>query len=250
MNNPRISVVTVCYNAVNTIDNTILSVINQTYSNIEYIIIDGASTDGTVDIINKYRDKISIFVSEPDKGIYDAMNKGIRLALGDYIYFLNAGDILFGVDVLRTIANYLDGKSVYYGDAYTRGSLGEIKSFRIGPFSKYRLARTNICHQTIFYPTDCISKEFYNLDYRLLADYVMNMYLWRKAKFFYVNIPIIVYEGGGVSEFEIDETFKKNRRRLILKCLGIDAWMYLVFIKVKKMFQNRHKSEINLVLNK
>ena len=78
-NNPLISVVTVSYNAVSTIEQTILSVINQTYPNIEYVIIDGESTDGTVDVIKKYADRITYWVSEPDKGIYDAMNKGMGL---------------------------------------------------------------------------------------------------------------------------------------------------------------------------
>ena len=87
-----ISVVTVSYNAVLTIEQTILSVINQTYPNVEYIIIDGGSTDGTVDIIKKYADKIAYWVSEPDKGIYDAMNKRWLKATGDFIQFLNAGD--------------------------------------------------------------------------------------------------------------------------------------------------------------
>lgn len=237
MNNPRISVITVCYNAAKTLENTILSVINQTYKNIEYIVVDGASTDGTIDLINKYCEKIACFFSEPDNGIYDAMNKGIKLASGDYVYFLNAGDVLFDADVLRTIAYYLDGKSVYYGDAYTRDSLGDIQGFRIGPFSKYRLARTNICHQAIFYPTEWISKDLYNLKYRLLADYVMNIKLWRRVKFVYISIPIIIYEGGGISDIEIDDAFKKNRRRLILRYLGIDAWMYLAFLKIQRMLK-------------
>ena len=89
MDNSLISVITVSYNAVSTIEQTILSVINQTYSNIEYIIIDGGSTDGTIDIIRRYEDKIAYWVSEPDRGIYDAMNKGASKANGEYIAFLN-----------------------------------------------------------------------------------------------------------------------------------------------------------------
>ena len=94
MNNFKISIVTVSFNAVKTIEQTILSVINQTYENIEYIIIDGGSTDGTIDIIKKYEDQISYWVSEKDKGIYDAMNKGIDIATGDYVYFIQSADVL------------------------------------------------------------------------------------------------------------------------------------------------------------
>ena len=92
---PKISVVTVCYNAINDIEKTILSVINQTYSNIEYIIIDGGSTDGTMDIVNKYKDKIDVIVSDPDKGIYDAMNKCARKSCVYFVQFLNAFDFLY-----------------------------------------------------------------------------------------------------------------------------------------------------------
>lgn len=87
----KISVVTVCYNAADTIEKTMLSVLNQTHHDIEYIIIDGGSTDGTVEIIRKYADRIAYWVSEPDKGIYDAMNKGIKVATGEWINFMNAG---------------------------------------------------------------------------------------------------------------------------------------------------------------
>lgn len=98
-----ISIVTVSYNAAATIEQTILSVINQTYRNIEYIIIDGGSTDGTVEIIKKYANKLAYWVSEPDKGIYDAMNKGIQKAKGEWINFMNAGDILYNSDVLAQV---------------------------------------------------------------------------------------------------------------------------------------------------
>lgn len=88
---PKLSVITIVYNNVKDIERTMLSVINQTYRNIEYIVIDGASTDGTKDIIYNYRTKLAQFISEPDGGIYDAMNKGLLLATGDYVLFMNSG---------------------------------------------------------------------------------------------------------------------------------------------------------------
>lgn len=116
---PKISVVTVCYNAVNDIEKTILSVINQTYPNVEYLIIDGGSTDGTMDVVNRYKDKIDVIVSEPDKGIYDAMNKGIDRATGEWINFMNAGDCFYKQDTLSSIFDSFDYSScdVVYGHA-------------------------------------------------------------------------------------------------------------------------------------
>jgi glycosyltransferase, family 2 len=118
-NSPLISIITVSYNAVKTIEDTIISVLNQTYSNIEYIIIDGASTDGTLEVIKKYQDDISIIVSEPDKGIYDAMNKGIERANGELIGIINADDWYEANAVERTVEIYLRGEKkfdVLYGD--------------------------------------------------------------------------------------------------------------------------------------
>ena len=100
----KISIITVSYNAAKTIEQTISSVVNQTYQDIEYIIIDGGSTDGTMDIIRKYEDRIAYWISEPDKGIYDAMNKGIDVATGDYVYFLGADDRLVDANIIDKIS--------------------------------------------------------------------------------------------------------------------------------------------------
>jgi len=117
---PVISVITVCYNAVNELERTILSVLNQTYNNMEYIIIDGGSTDGSIELIKKYEDKISFWVSEPDKGIYDAMNKGIAKANGEWVNLMNTGDIFASNTVLEEIFNteYNDSVKFLYSDNY------------------------------------------------------------------------------------------------------------------------------------
>lgn len=119
LDKPLITVVTVVYNGESTLENTIKSVVNQTYDNVDYIIIDGGSKDGTLDIIKKYEDKIDYWQSEPDKGIYDAMNKGIRLAKGDWINFMNAGDVFYSKYVLKQIfiKDYSDKVSIIYGDS-------------------------------------------------------------------------------------------------------------------------------------
>lgn len=142
----KISIITVSYNSVNTIRDTIESVLNQTYKDIEYIIIDGGSTDGTVELIKSYGNKIHKFVSEKDKGIYDAMNKGIRLATGDVIGILNSDDVYFDEFVIEKVVKIFNEKKVdsLYGDLYyvDRYDLNKVvrywksSNFKHGSFAK------------------------------------------------------------------------------------------------------------------
>ncbi|MBV7529478.1 glycosyltransferase family 2 protein [Chitinophaga sp. sic0106] len=115
--NPVISIITVCYNAEKHIEKTIQSVLSQTYPHIEFIIVDGASKDGTMAVVEKYRDHIATIISEKDKGLYDAMNKGLKAATGDYVYFLNADDLLHDSDVLTKAFATCADADVYYGEA-------------------------------------------------------------------------------------------------------------------------------------
>jgi len=113
---PKLSVITVVFNNVKDIERTILSVINQTYDNIEYIIVDGGSTDGTVDIINKYQHSISKWISEPDNGIYNAMNKGLKMASGDYVLYMNSGDEIYDFNTVKTVFATEPNADIYYGE--------------------------------------------------------------------------------------------------------------------------------------
>lgn len=128
----KISVITVCFNAVDTLERTIESVLGQTYSDIEYIIIDGGSTDGTVDIIYKYAERITYWVSEPDKGIYDAMNKGIKVATGEWTNFMNAGDTFSNQKVLATIFGNATSSDVdvLFGNSYSLDGKGNRKEHK------------------------------------------------------------------------------------------------------------------------
>ena len=222
---PLITIITVAYNAVKDIENTILSVLNQTYPNIEYIIIDGGSTDGTLDIIKKYEDKISYWVSEPDKGIYDAMNKGILKATGDYLFFLGADDKIT-CNFNDIIHLFKDKNTVYYGDVL----FGEEGKKYDGEFNTNKLLDTNISHQAIFYPKNCFSNNFYNLKYKLYADYEMNIRLWNKFKFNYI---ITIYGVEGASSLSKDKEFKKDFPFIIYRNLGIKYLIIKIFKKVK-----------------
>lgn len=106
---PKFSIITVTYNAAKVLEDTIQSIVTQTYKNLEYIIVDGGSTDETLDIIHKYQEHITTVISEPDQGLYDAMNKGIKLATGDYLCFLNAGDGLHEDDTLLQMVHSING---------------------------------------------------------------------------------------------------------------------------------------------
>ena len=117
---PTFSIITITYNAVRLVEQTLLNVLSQSYPNIEYIVIDGGSTDGTVDIIKRYESGLAYWVSEPDKGIYDAMNKGLQKATGDYVWFINAGDTLCSSDTVQSVVSRLQKRKalpdIIYGE--------------------------------------------------------------------------------------------------------------------------------------
>lgn len=197
---PKISVITVVYNGKNDIESTILSVINQTYYNIEYIIIDGGSTDGTQDVIKKYQDKISFWISEPDIGIYDAMNKGAAIAKGEWLSFMNAGDSFYNEKTIEKVfLNDFSNTDIIYGSV---NCTNKYESLVILP--KPLLDIENhmfFCHQSSFVRTEVFMRFKFNLKFKIAADYEL-FYTLYKEKFRFKEILecISVFEAdNGVS---------------------------------------------------
>ena len=236
-NIPKISIITVTYNAVKTIEETILSVINQTYENIEYIIIDGGSTDGTIDIIKKYEDQISYWVSEKDKGIYDAMNKGIDIATGDYVYFLGADDILINCEIIKVLCNKVKCEKP---DIVSCGVMGvmEKNSLQKFYFNKGRNIIDGLPHQGFFIKTKYMKNLKFNLKYKILADYdfVLNCFT-RGLKFQFFDIPICFYSLNGFSSKD-KYNFEFERKEILSKYGMIEKNKRLDFLIeiIKKIF--------------
>lgn len=210
---PLISIITVVLNGAKTLENAFNSVFSQNFAEYEYIIIDGGSTDGTLDIIKKNEDNIAYWVSGPDNGVYDAMNKAVQFAQGEWICFLGADDILY--NVLAEMAGYLvDDRTIYYGDVY-RPVLGRKYD---GCFSPYQLACRNICHQSIFYPRCVWEKYAFNLKYKVFADHALNMRCFSDPYITMKYIPVLVAvfnDEGGLSPNTKDEAFERDRMKLI-----------------------------------
>ena len=209
----KISVVTICYNAVATLEQTMLSILNQTYSNIEYIIIDGGSTDGTVDIIKKYADKLAYWVSEPDKGIYDAMNKAIERCTGEWINFMNSGDSFYGNNIISSVADFIKGNNdadIIYGDVNIIYDWGE-KVYK--PLPLYELkSRMVFSHQSCFVKTELIKTVKFSLKYKIAGDYnfFYHQYM-NNRKFEYIPICIANFDGvNGISASRHFTALKEN----------------------------------------
>lgn len=170
---PLVSVITVVFNAATYLAETIESVINQTYPNIEYIIIDAGSTDGTLDIIKEYEHAIDYWVSEPDKGIYDAMNKGILASSGQYTNFLNAGDSYFSSSTISGVVECLrSGYDIVYGKALYVNRNGSYVNKFFPQFTLDTVRSGMIDHQSTFYDASVFRRfGLYDLRYKFLADY-------------------------------------------------------------------------------
>ena len=216
---PLISVVTVSYNAVNTIEQTILSVISQSFEDYEYIIIDGGSIDGTIDIIKKYQDKITLWVSEPDKGIYDAMNKGVVLAKGKWVSFMNAGDQIldFNFNFLKSNKN----KDVFYGNILLENNKV------IVPYDLKIIGYAMpFCHQAVIVKTQIMKEYRFNSNYKIAADFDLFQRLIKdKREFQYENITMAVFEGGGVSS-QMSKIYVKEYLSIIFKNKINYYWSY------------------------
>lgn len=219
----KISIITVCFNAIDTIDKTIESVINQTYSDIEYIIIDGKSTDGTVDIINKYSYINNFkYISEKDKGIYDAMNKGINLVTGDYIYFLNSGDYFCNEYVIEKIVSEVknDKVDIIYGNIFDVFSNYKkhisYKNIKLSPLNFIR--GTSIGHQAIFANKKIFIDNQFDIKYRICADkkWIISSYL-KGYRFKYYDVDICLFDKSGVSCGDRGGEIVKNETLKILQ---------------------------------
>lgn len=185
---PKFSVITVTYNAEKVLEDTLQSVITQTYHHVEYILIDGASKDDTLKIVEKYRNRIHTVVSEPDKGLYDAMNKGIALATGDYLCFLNAGDSFHEDDTLQQMAHSIHGNElpdVLYGEtALVNAERHFLRMRRLAApqtltWKSFQQGML-VCHQAFFAKRTLV--EPYNLRYRYSADFDWCIRIMKKAQ--------------------------------------------------------------------
>jgi glycosyltransferase involved in cell wall biosynthesis len=200
-------------NGAETLERTLRSVFDQDFADFEYVIIDGGSTDGSLDIIRKYQARIAHWRSETDRGLYDAMNKGVRAARGQWLLFLGADDEL--VARLAEIAHLLtDSRTIYYGDVYMprRGRVYD------GAFNAYKLMFANICQQAIFYPRRVFDAYSFDTRYKLWADHVLNMACYgdKRFRFKYIAKLVAVFnDSSGASANAVDTAFLAERETLI-----------------------------------
>lgn len=244
MENLTFSIITICLNAEKSIERTIQSVLSQTYHHIEYIIVDGKSTDRTVGIIQNYRDKIAQFISEKDEGIYDAMNKGIARASGDFILFLNADDRLFYEESIASVAEqinkFLPARiDVFHGNVLIfdrQKGTGNI--WKCGSVTRYALYRRPIPHPATFYRKEAFQKNgLFDVTYKLAGDYdwAVKAFIKNKLIFQYIDTLVAVFFKGGISTNQkTDELNKSEKRRVIASYYSKPENL---FLRVRKRFR-------------
>lgn len=222
-----LSIITVVRNDEKNIEKTIKSILNQSYKNFEFIVIDGDSTDNTLEIIRSYSKYIDIIISEPDEGIYDAMNKGIKNARGEWIVFMNSGDEFNNSFTLNNIINYLkeDFSDIIYGDFIALNSVTNeelfVKSRSLSEIWKGMV----FSHQSCFIRTSVLNKFHFNKNFKIVADYyqILDLYC-KKYRFTYIPITISRVSIDGISysnirtiveQFKVVHSFKPFSFRLL-----------------------------------
>lgn len=245
---PKVSIITINFNNEKGLEKTVKSVLSQTVSDFEFIIIDGASNDNSVNIIKQYADKINYWVSEKDRGIYDAQNKGIVKAAGDYLLFLNSGDCFYDENVLKDFYDYLNKnhKKVIYGNSNFLNDNGS--SYSVTPPAKLDLNfwyANTINHQAIFTHIDLFKKYGnFNTEYKLAADFdfLFKLFIKEPSEFLYFNQMICDYDNTGLtSKGEHHKIIFKERKKILQSYLSKQDFRilresYFKTISVKKKY--------------
>ena len=235
---PTVSIITVVFNAARHIEVTLQSIAEQTWPALEYIVIDGGSSDGTLEIIEKYNPRIARLISEPDSGLYDAMNKGLREASGDYVWFINAGDTIPAVDTLEKAITLGAGSDVIYGETYLKDVSGKILGTRSALTTRqlpthltYKSLRNGmvVSHQSFIVRRSLA--PFYNIDYKISSDIDWMIRCLKKSQIC-VNPGIILssFLIGGVSSRNKMQSLRE-RFRIFQKHYGIIS-TFLIHIKI------------------
>jgi glycosyltransferase involved in cell wall biosynthesis len=236
-----VSIITVCFNSCATIRQTIESVLSQDYTAIEYIIVDGESTDGTVEIVREYRDRIHAFISEPDGGIYDAMNKGIRLATGDIVGILNSDDYYADHRVVSDLVGALEQAKVdaVFADLLYVDRFNTARVRRYYDSSRWNPSRFRFgwmpAHPTLFVKRKWYMRcGLYSLDYRTAADFELLVRLFHRnaVTYTYLSRPVVVMRMGGVSTRGLRHNWKFNRE-IVRACRANGIWTTLPLILLK-----------------
>lgn len=250
----KVSVITIAYNCVSDLEVTITSVLNQSFSDFEFVIVDGGSKDGSKELIKKYQDRIKNWVSEPDNGIYDAMNKGLEMATGEFVLFMNAGDTFYAADTLEKIpfSTYPDA-DIFYGETMmidTNGNMPGLRSKKLPHKLKWTDFRKGmvVCHQSILVRRDIAPK--YNLDYKLSADVEWVLHCLKRSKQnVFTGTIIACFLEGGASKQRHTESLGE-RFEIMKKYFGLPATLYshmvfiiqtiLVKIGIKPFYRNNY----------
>ena len=237
----KISVITVCFNAEKVIEETMRSVLGQTYQNIEYVIVDGCSEDKTMDIVRSYEfDQRVRVISEPDNGLYDAMNKGSMFASGDYIQFLNAGDLLIDKTVIEQVAGRIkeSDADIVYGDIVYRYPDQSTNVRVYGQFCSslfYYLLGDCINHQAIFARRECFRKHQFDLTYRICADREWMIRI-KKAGYSFKALNMIICEYSldeNSTSIRNEDIYYEEAARCVRKHLKMGYWLYLLIDRIR-----------------
>jgi len=219
LNKPFVSIITVCFNEEHRIETTIKSVLNQTFKNYEFIVVDGASKDKTINIISNYIEHIDSFISEPDDGLYHAMNKGASCATGDYLFFLNAGDFFLNDNTLESIFLYNPKADFVYGDIKIQKLSGEkVTKHMPVSLSKQFILQKTLPHQSVFTKKELFELiGGYDINLKIASDYKFQLIAILQKKATTQHIPVIftLYDRSGISY--LNPELKEKEKTLVRK---------------------------------